>query len=224
MDWFDGLLLIAALLQAIAFGIETSSWLLRSQSRPEDMGLYIGRSNIYLYSARMLTLIFTASLAFGIESGISINTTLKTIYAAFIFSVIVHVGLMFGGVRIVIMRAISRALLLPQRGQAGQNAGVHIVKTRLFWLTAATSIIFNISLTAPILGAILLPEYRLSISYIGQMINFVGVSIILLFVDQILFGAIDAKKIDEIILSYICGRLIGCMLVGIVFIFVGLNM
>lgn len=221
--WFSGLLMMTPLLQAIAFLIETSSWLLRAQSTPADVGLYVGRSNIYLYSSRMFTLVFTASLAFAIESGQPIHAIFTTIYATFILSAVFHVGLMFDTFRSGAMQVISGALLLPPRGRVGHTAGMHIVGTRLFWLTTATSIIFSISLTAPILGAILLPEYRLSISYVGQIINFFGTIIILLFVDQILFKAIDAQQIDEVIMSYVGGRLVGFVLIGVVFLCIGLN-
>lgn len=221
--WFGGLLMLTPLLQAIAFLIETSSWLLRAQSTPAEVGLYVGRSNIYLYSARMFTLVFTASLAFAIESGQPIHVIFTTIYATFILSAILHVGLMFDAFRSRAMYVISRALLLPPRGPVGHTAGMHIFGTRLFWLTTSTSIIFSISLTAPILGAILLPEFRLSISYVGQIINFFGTIIILLFVDQILFKSIDAQKIDEVIMSYVAGRLVGFIMIGAIFFFIGLS-
>jgi len=221
--WLAGLLMLTPLLQAIAFLIETSSWLLRAQSTPADVGLYVGRSNIYLYSSRMFTLVFTASLAFAIESGQPIHAIFTIIYSTFILSALLHVGLMFDGFRAGAMRLISGALLLPSRGQVGHTAGMHIVSTRLFWLTTATSVIFSISLTAPILGAIVLPEFRLSISYVGQIINFFGTIIILLFVDQILFKAIDARQIDEVIMSYVGGRLVGFVVIGLVFLVIGLK-
>lgn len=220
--WFSGLLILTPLLQAIAFLIETSSWLLRAQSTPTEVGLYVGRSNIYLYSARMFTLVFTASLAFAIESGQPIHAIFTIIYATFILSAILHAGLMFDTVRSGAMYVISRALLLPPRGRVGHTAGAHILGTGLFWLTSFTSVIFSISLTAPILGAILLPEFRLSISYVGQIINFFGTIVILLFVDQILFKSIDSRQIDEVIMSYVAGRLVGFGIIGAVFLFIGL--
>jgi hypothetical protein len=222
-DWFAGLLMLTPLLQAIAFLIETSSWLVRSQSTSADLGLYVGRSNIYLYSSRMFTLVFTASLAFAVESGESMHVIFTIIYTAFFLSAAIHAVLMFDVPRQKAMHLIAGALLLPRRGPIGHTAGIHVFGNRLFWLTTGTSIIFSLSLTAPILGAILLPEFRLSISYVGQLINFFGTIIILFFVDQILFKAIDARQIDEIIMSYVAGRLAGFVLIGLVFVCIGLN-
>lgn len=222
--WFLNLLVLTPFLQAVAFLIETSSWLVRAQSTPADLGFYVGRTNIYLYSARMFTLVFTAALAFAVESGKPIQSIFEIIYYTFFLSATLHLILIFDISRKGAMHLISRALLLPRRETFYHFGGLNVIRNKLFWLTSATSIIFSISLTAPILGAIILPEFRLSISYIGQIINFFGTIIILLFVDQILFKAIDSRNIDGIIMSYVSGRLAGFVLIGLVFIYIGSNL
>jgi hypothetical protein len=216
--WFDGIFIITPLSQAIAFLIETSSWLVRAQSSPSDLGLYVGRSNIYLYSARLFTLIFTASLAFAVETGYPISGIFTAIHLTFLVAAVLHAILLFEGVRMRMMSLISGALLLPKRGQVGSPVRVHDFKSRLFFMTLFTSVIFSLSLTAPILGAILVPAFRLSISYIGQVINFFGTIVVLFFVDQILFRAIDHREVNDVIMSYVTGRLVGFFLIGILFL------
>lgn len=222
-DWFVGLLMLTPLLQATAFLIETSSWLVRAQSTPDDVGFYVGRSNIYLYSARMFTLAFTASLAFAVESGESVNVIWTIIYSTFVLSAVIHAILMFDSSREKAILYISAALMLPRRGKVGTSKGIHNFRGKVFWLTLSTSIIFSISLIAPIAGAIIVPEYRLSISYLGQAINFIGTMIILFFVDQILFRAMDTRTIDKVIMTYVSGRITGFMLAGAAFAYIGAN-
>ncbi|KAB2911169.1 MAG: DUF2837 family protein, partial [Dechloromonas sp.] len=140
------------------------------------------------------------------------------IYSTFLIAAVLHAILLFEGVRMRAMSWISGALLLPKRGQVGKPVRVHDFTSRLFFMTLFTSVIFSLSLTAPILGAILVPEFRLSISYIGQVINFFGTIVVLFFVDQILFRAIDHQEVNDVIMSYVTGRLVGFFLIGILFL------
>lgn len=215
------MLFIAPFLQAVAFLIETSSWLVRAQSASGQLGLYVGRSNIYLYFARMFTLLFTASLALSVEVGQAPKVIYESICATFIVSSLLHFLLIIPSSRHFIIKIVSTILFLPNKFSRSPNLGANIFSNKLFWLTSVTSLIFSVSLTAPILGAILFPEFRLSISYVGQVINFFGTIIILFFVDQILFRAIDSNEIEEILVSYIIGRLCGFFVVGIAFLLIG---
>ncbi|MBB5685733.1 hypothetical protein FHS49_001749 [Sphingobium boeckii] len=224
MYWLSGLLVITPLSQAIAFLIETSSWLVRAQSSSTDVGLYVGRSNIYLYSARMFTLIFTASLAFCVEIGYPVQIIFQIIYSTFFLSALFHIVFIYRSIRSIAMKVISGALMLPSRREVGNSLNISNFSDKLFFMTLFTSVIFSISLAAPILGALIVPDFRLSISYIGQIINFFGTIVILLFVDQILFKAIDLQKINDVIMSYVAGRAVGFLLVGIGFFCVRYNL
>lgn len=221
VGWLDGILLLTPLVQAIAFLIETSSWLVRAQSIPSSLGLYVGRSNIFLYSARMFTLVFTVCLAFAVESGYHTQVILWIIAATFLLSALLHLVMIFERSRGHLMRAVSYALVLPSNPNVGSRVRRTDLTTRLFMMTLVTSVVFCISLTAPIIGAILLPEYRLSVSYIGQIINFFGTIIMLFYIDQRLFGAIDQGNIDQIIMSYVVGRFFSFILVGTIFLVIG---
>ncbi|MBW8295556.1 DUF2837 family protein [Sphingopyxis sp.] len=221
IHWLDGILLLTPLVQAIAFLIETSSWLVRAQSVSSNIGLYVGRSNIFLYSARMFTLIFTVCLAFAVESSYHTSTIILLISATLFMSALCHALMLFHKPRGFFMRVVSFTLLLPSNRNVGYTVRRTDMTTPLFVMTLATSVVFCISLTAPIIGAILLPEYRLSVSYIGQIINFFGTIIMLFYVDQRLFRAIDQGDIDQIIISYVAGRFFSFVLVGMIFFLIG---
>lgn len=73
-------------------------------------------------------------------------------------------------------------------------------------------------------GAIFFPNFRLSISFGSQIINFFGMLMILLFIDQILFKAIDTRKFGDVIMAYVGGRLAGFVLVSLAFIMFSLTL
>lgn len=219
--WLEVIMLSTPLVQAIAFLIETSSWLVRAQSGPANVGLYVGRSNIFLYSARMFTLVFTVCLAFAVESGFQTKTILWLLSSTLLLSGVVHLLILLDGPRATLMNMVSATLLLPAAGNVGHAPRLSDMTSRLFAMTLITSVVFCVSLTAPIIGAILLPEYRLSVSYVGQIINFFGTIIMLLYIDQRLFLAIDKGNINDIIMSYVVGRLMSFIVVGVIFLIIG---
>lgn len=221
--WSVYLLPLAPILQAFAFFIETSSWLLKSQSSSDNVGLYVGRSNIFLYFSRAFTLVFTATLSFYVESGSALSAIMHAMTATFLVAAFFHLALFWPRLRSLVVWAFSWILVLPKRNLAVESLHLASLGGRLFWMTAITSTIFSISLSAPILGAMMVPQYRLSISYVGQIVNFFGTVVILFFVDQILFRAIDRRMIGNVIMSYVAGRVLGFVLVGLSFAYLGLK-
>jgi hypothetical protein len=212
------ILIVAAFSLAISLLVETSSWWVRAQAPYGATGLYVSRSNIYLYGGRFFSLAFTSLIAFWIESGGTPIGVSLLLAGSLGFSAVFQILLLHNLRSIsIVMRIVGWCLRLPKPEIRPPDRS-RPAKWALLTATAASSLIFGIGLGAPLLAAVLVPEYRLSISYLGQIINSLGTLFVLLLVDQVLFASLDAGTLREDVLDYGRGRAIGFLLAGLVFL------
>lgn len=213
----SSLIVLAPALLALSLFVETSSWWVRALSPNGSIGLYVSRSNIYLYGGRFFALAFTSVGAIWIESGATPDNIAQLVAVSLLIAVAFQ-ALLLRSIIIcnLMMRLIAFGLRLPRPQPISAPTGRTISK-RLVLATAAASAIFGIGLGAPLLAAVLVPEYRLSVSYVGQIINSLGTLVILFLVDQMLFRSLDAGTLQQDVRDYSLGRLAGFTAAGVIF-------
>lgn len=205
--------IIAALALAslsISLLIETSSWWLRSFSTKGNMGLYVSRTNIYLYGGRFFALLFSTLIAFLVDRGAGTGSLLTIFTIGFAVTGAAHVLLLNDTVfTLKLVTRIARLMrltppdvrTLPQRSRQDSE--------RLRLPTALSSMFFGFGLSMPYVLASALPEYRLTIGNLGQIINSFGTLLLLFWVDQRLFAALDRDSLHEAVVHYAAGRASG---------------
>jgi hypothetical protein len=175
----------------------------------------MSRSNIYLYFGRFFALAFNALIAVRIEHGDSAALVIGGLCVGFILSAVLHFIFLRGNALTwVLMDALRRLLVLPAPSQK-VSGRPHPIQWSLALSTAATSFAFSLGFSVPLCLAVLFPAYRMSLSYIGQLINASGTLLLLFYVDQRLFRALDRDELLHELPSYSAGRMIGFIGAGV---------
>lgn len=204
---------------AFAFFIETSSWWLRIEANKENVGLYISRSNIYLYGGRFFSLIFGVLLAFRIESGTDPKNISLLLSISFIISFILQATILNYRFRKLVIKVLSFILKLP----APKKCHVKYIETNiesrrfLFFSTLIASLSFSMGISVPMLLASIFIENRLVLANVGQLINALGMIFMLFFVDQRLYTALDKGTLFNNLIVYSQARILSFLLVSVVF-------
>lgn len=218
-----GLILICAAIVSLTLAllIETLSWWIRGKA-PQDMfGKFVSRSNIFLYSGRLFALIFTSIIAFSIETGNGLEDVMHDLALAFSIAAIFHIFLLlphFEQGRCI--RLTLSVMRLPNVVKPLIRVPVS-QRTYIIWATALASMIFAFGNGAPLILATIFPQFRLSISGLGQIINAAGTFLVLFIVDQILFKSMDKGELIFAVRTYTFGRTVGLALSAIIFFIVG---
>lgn len=211
---------IAVLAIVCATVVETSSWWVKGCCPPGAIGLFVSRSNIYLYFGRFFTLGFNVLLAFSIERDASESDIAWTLGFGFLASAAVHLVLLRGGRATQwMLSGLNRALFLPNWQNVHPLPAMllpsEVSSKPLLWGTMAATLAFSLGASLPLLLAVAIPEYRMSLSYIGQIVNAMGTLALLFLVDQSLFKALDKGSLVAVLPYYGAGRSIAFAIAGI---------
>jgi hypothetical protein len=199
---------VAAASLAIASIIETSSWWIKGSSPRDKMGLYINRSNIFLYFGRTFVLVFTGLIAFAIERGATPHFVAAALTLSFALSCLAHILLMRGDkMTLGLLAILDKILVLPDPLQR-DNLYRNRLNRSLLLGTAGSNFLFTLSFTIPLQLAVTFPAFRLSLSYTGQIVNAVGTIYLLFYVDQKLFRSMDEGNLHLYLPSYSYGRIL----------------
>lgn len=206
----------AVVAMTAAFLVESSSWWIKGACPPGMVGLYVSRSNIYLYFGRFFALAYNAMIAFGIENGATARQVAGTLALGFGAACGAHLALLTGGgATRATMSALGRILFLPHH--AWIVAPAPPARNRAIVLATATaSLCFGLGISLPLLLAVFVPEYRMSLSYIGQTVNAMGTILLLFMVDQRLFRSLDEGTLLRDLPSYSLGRAVAFGIAGLV--------
>jgi hypothetical protein len=200
------LLSTAAAAMVAAFVVESSSWWIKGACAPGSVGLYVSRSNIYLYFGRFFALAYNALIAFGIENGAPASHVAMTLAIGFAGTCVAHLLLLRGGPTTHFTVAmLARILMLPRPAPYvadGPTPGNRAIVAS----TAIASLCFGMGISLPLLLAVFVPQYRMSLSYVGQTVNALGTIMLLFMVDQRLFRALDQGGLNQTLPSYSLGR------------------
>ncbi|WP_152542133.1 hypothetical protein [Sphingomonas sp. RIT328] len=196
----------AAVAMTAAFLVESSSWWIKGACPPGMVGLYVSRSNIYLYFGRFFALAYNALIAFGIENGATARQVSGTLAIGFGAAFLAHLVMLSGGrATRVTMTMLGRILLLPHQQWNVAPAAIPRNKS-IVLATATASLCFGLGISLPLLLAVFVPQYRMSLSYVGQTVNALGTILLLFMVDQRLFRSLDEGSLLNDLPSYSLGR------------------
>lgn len=198
--------------------VETGCWWLRGLGPPKQLGLYISRSNILAYAMRAFLVFYNALISFFIEMGARPRTVALVLGISFVLAGLSQIMLASrSGITMVFLKGMTRLLRLPDPEPLhARSKRVH--DKRLFGLVSFSTTIFSLGMTLPLLVAVLVPQFRLSISYLGQIINIVGMIVVLFYIDQQLFSAMDKGTLLDDVTDYTYGRMFAFLLTGAAFL------
>lgn len=208
--------LAAIMALSLSFLIETSSWSVRALSDGNKIGEYISRTNIYLYGGRFFSLIFMSSVSLLIDKSVSTKWIVLIAGASFLLAGLLHFAI-FGAKKIeyVLSVRISKLLSLDVTKKLDCTKEA-ILDKRLFYFSLVATFCFSVGLSVPYILASVFPNYRMTISSLGQIINSLGTVLILFLIDKMLYRAMDKGELDLHIHSYSFGRTCGFSITGVV--------
>lgn len=212
---------VSALLLSLALFIDTTSWWIRSLAGKNDVGLYISRSNIYLYGGRFFSLAFVIIVSFSIEIGFSSKQVALCCFVTFSFCTLTQlICAMRNFESSFIINTLSRILFLSKKNSPINSIGSYVFNPKLFYSTIFATFIFSLGSGAPLLLASIFVDYRLSMANVGQLINSMGMLTLLFFVDQSLFKSLDDGTININVKTYTYGRITGFFISTILYLLI----
>ena len=204
-------------LLALSVLCDLYGYYVKSSIQPARQAEVIAFGNWVIYLARMMNVGFAMMLAFLYELQMPVR-----------LSVIFFLGFFFAWLGSlvylrspVIERLLCMALGLffyrpfPQlRGiQYWRKVGFGV---RVRWLSMMASAAFvYLALLLPFLAARLLPEFRMTVVFIGQLMNFMSTAILLAYIEPRMMQGLDRNAPQDEMDGFISGRvmLVGCMTV-----------
>lgn len=210
--------LLVAFTLSMSLLVETSSWCLRVYAVAGNLGAYIARTNIYLYGGRFFAILTQVLVGFLIDQGADSQITLHIFLWAFFAAAAAH-AVVLG--RRVNRGSLEAALLRVMRLEVSNVLSVESrFNRRLYLATSATSMFFSVALMTPLVLASLFPDYRLTLNNAGSLINFIGMLVLLGYLDPMLYRALDKGVIAQKIESYIWGRATGFVLCALILLII----
>jgi hypothetical protein len=189
----------------------------KTSVQPQRQAEVIAFGNWVIYLARMMNVGFAMVLAFLYELQMPIR-----------LSVIFFLGFFLAWLgSLVYLRsaALERGLCLALgflfyrpfpdlRGiQYWRKVGYGV---RVRWLSMMASAAFvYLALLLPFLAARLLPEFRMTVVFIGQLMNFMSTAILLAYIEPRMMQGLDRNAPQDEMDGFISGRvmLVGCLAV-----------
>lgn len=207
--WSLGILV--ALTLSMSLLVETSSWSVRVYAEKGCVGTYIARTNIYLYGGRFFAILTQVVMGLLVDQGADSSLVLQVFLWSFIVASVSH-GVILGRrkVRYVLDLCLLRLMGLDQTAMVSLTQGWK--DRKLYFATTITATFFSVALMAPLILASAFPNYRLTLNNAGSLINFLGMLVLLGYLDPLMYRALDEGSISRRIESYIWGRATGFLL------------
>lgn len=192
---------------SISLIIETTSWTIRALSTPGSSGIFIARTNIYLYGGRLFALLYIIFMSYLVDKGANTSDILSAMATAYLLTWATHVAFRHSS---LLKRLISTTtvtfLRLPVIDGITRK---EIVNNALRQSTLIATLFFVAAMSLPYVLAASYPTYRMTFSSLGQIINSFGTLILLFIVDPKLYKLMDEKKLSTQIFEYERGRTLG---------------
>lgn len=209
---------LAGLLLGLVFIVESGVWYVRSMATPEYRSKSIATSNIVMYATRILIAGYQIILNFRIENGGGLKEVLQVtligMLVAFVGNTLFFynnkIRAYFWNFFVIVFRKLN--ILAP-----GEYEGVSFAPSRslrALWgkvlvASALSTIALVLVYIAPQMFATFYPDYRLTLSSVGQVISFFGMVVTLFVLDPVLFKMHDDGRIQTGFAMYLMGRLLG---------------
>ena len=214
---FQALLWLATLGFSLSLLVETSSWTLRAMSTKSNHGFFNARANIYLYGGRFFALLFMMILSLIVDQEANFHRVLMFIATSVSSAAIIQWLYCNSGVFFKFVNRVIIFLLLKKMPHANLIKIHDGADHRLFLNSWVATSILVFGVTSPYLLASIYPEFRMTISTFGQLINAVGTVILLFKVEPLLYRRMDKNDLHIHVFSYIKGRCFGLILAATVF-------
>jgi hypothetical protein len=208
----------------VALLIETTSWSLRGSANTHNKGLFISRTNIYLYSARLFILFYAVGLSFLVDKNAPLTEIIKLILGSYLLAAVFHLFLLHKKIHDVLCKFFLKLLVLNEESIKNTGSKCDVFVNRLFLHTTFSAFVFCCAMVTPYVAASLLPDYRMTLSALGQIVNALGTLALLFFVDPILYKLMDLNVLAESLRAYYVGRIIGFMMGSLIAALLGFLM
>lgn len=208
---------------SVAMIIDSTAWHIRGLARVEERGAFISKTNIFLYGGRFFSLLYMTSLAYLVDVG---GTAVEIIFVSaagfFISSIANHVVLGTRKVRKRFVETVAGALRLPPRECDIDADHFRIfsrvaMKNRLFLFSSMATFVFSMGISVPYVIASIFPEYRMTFNNLGQIINSLGMLMVLLIIDNQMYRDWDKGSIRESNEHYTSSRTFGLMTASLIY-------
>jgi Alternate to MurJ len=215
---------------AIAMLIDSAAWHIRAMSLSQERGLFISKTNIFLYGGRFFSLLYMTGLSFLVDIGKQPSEVVLLCAVGFVVAAVVnHILLGIRSNRKAFMRLSARCLFLPRREAPAGRPAIAIIlhdaaSRRLFILSTIATFVFSMGISVPYIIAAVFPDFRMTFNNLGQIINSIGMLIILLLVDAKMYKDWDDDKLAETNEAYTLSRSTGLISAGMIFALAFLNL
>lgn len=203
--------ILVALTLSMSLLIETSSWTVRVYVKAGSLGTYISRTNIYLYGGRFFAILTQVVMGFLVDNGTNSLAVLQVFIWSFIVASITH-SIILGRSNVRNSLDLFLLRLMGLDRPATFNFAKCPKDRKLYFATTATTTFFSVALIVPLVLASAFPSYRLTLNNAGSLINFLGMIVLLGYLDPLLYRALDEGSISQKIESYVWGRVTGFIL------------
>ncbi len=204
-------------LLALSVLCDLHGYYVKSSVQPERQAEVIAFGNWVIYLARMMNVGFAMVLAFLYE--LQMPVRLSVIF--FLGFFIAWMGSLMYLRTPVVERWLSSVLGFLFYRPFPQLRGIQYWRRVGFgvcvrWLSMMASAAFvYLALLLPFLAARLLPEFRMTVVFIGQLMNFMSTAILLAYIEPRMMQGLDRNVPQDEMDGFISGRvmLVGCMTV-----------
>jgi hypothetical protein len=211
MEYFLGGLLALSVL------CDLHGYYVKSSVQPEQQAEIVAFGNWVIYLARMMNVGFAMMLAFLYELQMPVRLSMIFFLGFFIAWIGSLLYLRSPALERCLCMALGVLFYRPfpkLRGiQYWRKVGFGV---RVRWLSMMTSAAFvYLALLLPFLAARLLPEFRMTVVFIGQLMNFMSTAILLAYIEPRMMQGLDRNAPQNEMDGFITGRvmLVGCMTV-----------
>lgn len=207
----------------VAMIIDSTAWHIRGLAQIEERGTFISKTNIFLYGGRFFSLLYMTSLAYLVDIGGTAAEIIFVSAAGFLISSVAnHFVLGLRNVRKRFVESVASALRLPPRQCDIDAEYFHMfsmaaIKNKLFIFSSMATIVFSMGISIPYVVASIFPEYRMTFNNLGQIINSLGMLMVLLIIDNQMYRDWDKGSIRESNEYYTSSRTFGLMFTAILY-------
>ena len=208
---------------SVAMIIDSTAWHIRALALSEERGVFISKTNIFLYGGRFFSLLYMTSLAYLVDiGGKAVELITVSALGFSISSAANHFVLGKRNNRKWFVETAAKALRLPPRkcnidAQFFNVVSRSTLNNRLFILSSSATLIFSMGISIPYVVASVFPEYRMTFNNLGQIINSIGMLMVLLAIDNKMYRDWDNGEIHESNEYYTSSRTVGLLLAAAIY-------
>jgi hypothetical protein len=215
---FFELLVLGSLVGSFAFAhsLDIVASMVRSQKTDGRSAENYSLSAWIFYISRIFIMIAVTALSLLTEGKYSVLSAPQVLTCALLGSVIFATGAVVSrNFATTILRIIRPLVILSfpsfSPEQYWRRVSIRITD-RLAFAAAASTFILMIAAILPFVLADLIPKYRMTSVYIGQLANFFATIVVMTYQDPVLSRYIDVGREEEALSHLVSGKLLGLVL------------